>query len=323
MAFLLSAYLVLVLLLCAYGGGLLSGALLNQVDEKLFHASSRNSQSRWKRAVESMALTICDQQLAILIAGFVQAFCGDLDAYHWNFVIYLAWLSATVHLASLSFLRDRLNMDKLSCNVRLFLMLVTLVLLFVALVPTRTSLRDAVPIRCLWTLKTFDTTSRYSATGAAEPFAAANFIVTYLNLTIITAWKVGQLFDQGISRLGRLGRARLEHALESAANRALTLQSSRRRSQLRFRLIAHIYVPFVVYMEVLESFMATNIVLAVTLLWGTVQLVGPMIAAARSQDSVVKAELEMGFGQMLPLLLLLQPALAGLGVVMGKQESGS
>jgi hypothetical protein len=45
--------------------------------------------------------------LAILIGAYASMGC-DIVAYHWQYMVYLAWLASVTHLASLSFLRNHL-----------------------------------------------------------------------------------------------------------------------------------------------------------------------------------------------------------------------
>lgn len=65
-------------------------------------------------------------------------------------------------------------------------------------------------------------------------------------------------------------------------------------------------------MEVFEAFMTTMLLLAYALAWGTLKLM-----VNRQSEERLEEELEMGFGQNLPLLLLAQPALATLEILLG------
>lgn len=119
--------------------------------------------------VVEMVLVFSDQQLltglAILIASYIQALGGNLSVYHWNTVIYLAWLSSTVHLMSLSVLRNRLRTNKVLRFIRLCVMGSILGLLLATLVPTVTNgwpneisrcssfLGPGLPVRCLWDIR--------------------------------------------------------------------------------------------------------------------------------------------------------------------------
>lgn len=69
--------------------------------------------------------------LAILIGAYASMGC-DIVAYHWQYMIYLAWLASVTHLASLSFLRNHLANNLHKCVWRLSAMCVIQILLSVA-----------------------------------------------------------------------------------------------------------------------------------------------------------------------------------------------
>jgi hypothetical protein len=75
--------------------------------------------------------------LSILISGFAQLKCG-LSIYHWQVLVYLAWFSSLTHLSCLTFLRKYLNEHPGERNWRVFAMLILVILLVVALLPTGT-----------------------------------------------------------------------------------------------------------------------------------------------------------------------------------------
>ncbi|KAK8086131.1 hypothetical protein PG994_001105 [Apiospora phragmitis] len=148
-AFLVSAYLVLAMLLGAYWFAVLPKGLVRRVDRQLFFARCAEPDERWRRIFEEIVLMFSDQQLltglGVLIAGYVQVVNASLSAYHWgDSVVYLAWLSSTVHLMSLSVLRERLKRGRVSLTVRICAIMLVFVLLVVVLWPT------AVPVRCPW-----------------------------------------------------------------------------------------------------------------------------------------------------------------------------
>jgi hypothetical protein len=83
---------------------------------------------------------LSDQQIvtgiAILAAGFQGLRLGGIDSYHYQTVIYLAWMSSSVHLSALSVLAPVLKERPALRIWRLVGMLVLLVLLVIALIPT-------------------------------------------------------------------------------------------------------------------------------------------------------------------------------------------
>lgn len=326
-AFLIPAYLVLFLLLGSYCFGIIPRTLIKRTDRKIFSANSRRASSFWKDTAEEIILAFSDQQLitgfGILVAGFAQAFSKGLETYHWNFVINLSWLSSTVHLASLSFLRNRLNRHTPIFVLRLCLIVATFGLLLVAIVPTtKTAWTSgdfpAMPVHCMWSFTfnhTFEPTFQSDRTSEWNN-TNVDSILTYLTIITLFIWKLAQFFETSHGWLRLWARAKPECILESAAARSLQAKPSR-TSKLAYMLIIHTYIPFVVYMDMMDSFMATNLALTFTLIWGTLQLLHPLLRDGKNYDGLLD-ELQIGFGQMLPLLLSLQAITMMIGVLSGK-----
>ncbi|KAI1777780.1 hypothetical protein F4818DRAFT_325527 [Hypoxylon cercidicola] len=84
-------------------------------------------------------LVLADTQiitgLAILISGFISIRCR-LSSYHWQIIVYLAWLSSMTHLSTLTFLRNHLYNQPAEYFSRLLLMLTLIGLLCAAAIPT-------------------------------------------------------------------------------------------------------------------------------------------------------------------------------------------
>ncbi|KAK8079490.1 hypothetical protein PG997_007308 [Apiospora hydei] len=217
-AFMTTAYLVFALILWAYWYGVLPGYVLQRSDRKLFFARQKEPDHRGRRILEEIVLIFSDQQLltgvGILLTGYILAFNSDLSYYHWRFVVSLAWLSSTVHLMSLSVLRERLWRRPVSCTVRLFAIGLVFTLLLAALVPTpsrinplpyteregyvswgqdsrprlqqeqQDTIKSAIPMRCLWNVK-------HSDFGSGEDL---NALISSLIMTGAFAWKLCQFF---------------------------------------------------------------------------------------------------------------------------------
>jgi hypothetical protein len=73
--------------------------------------------------------------LSILISGYLQLPRG-LSCYHWQVIVYLAWFSSLTHLSCLTFLRSHLYNRPRQRAKRLIAMLIILVMLMFALIPT-------------------------------------------------------------------------------------------------------------------------------------------------------------------------------------------
>lgn len=151
LAFTVSAYLTFSLVLLSYLFGQVDASLLNTVDTNVFRirpkrprargeTSGRTSNLRLGIALRQAILALSDQQIvtgiAIMAAGFQGLRLGGIDSYHYQTVLYLAWMSSSVHLSALSILSPVLRIRPALKVWRLVGMLVLLVLLLVGLVPT-------------------------------------------------------------------------------------------------------------------------------------------------------------------------------------------
>jgi hypothetical protein len=149
LAFTISAYLTFALVLASYLFGQVDGSLLNVVDTQVFRVRSsrppqnlngRPTRLQFSRALRQAILALSDQQIvtgiAILGAGFQGLRLGGIDSYHFQTVIYLAWMSSSVHLSALSILAPILKERPALRIWRLTGMFVLLILLVVALIPT-------------------------------------------------------------------------------------------------------------------------------------------------------------------------------------------
>jgi len=149
LAFTVSAYLTFALVLVSYLFGQVDSSLLNTVDTQVFHVrpfralrsrNDRPTRLRVSQALRQAILALSDQQIvtgiAILGAGFQGLRLGGIDSYHYQTVIYLAWMSSSVHLSALSILAPILKERPALRIWRLVGMLVLLVLLIIALIPT-------------------------------------------------------------------------------------------------------------------------------------------------------------------------------------------
>jgi hypothetical protein len=149
LAFTVSAYFTFALVLASYLFGQVDGSLLNTVDTSVFRIrpfrppetrGGRPTRLRISLALRQAILALSDQQIvtgiAILAAGFQGLRLGGIDSYHYQTVIYLAWMSSSVHLSALSILAPILKERPALKIWRLVGMLVLLVLLVIALIPT-------------------------------------------------------------------------------------------------------------------------------------------------------------------------------------------
>lgn len=305
LAFILTSFSALIVTLVAYYGGFLSGNVLSRADRQAFFANSRNVSSEWRRVLESVALSLSDQQLvtglAILIAGY--AGFNDMDVYHWNIVVCLAWMSSAVHITSLSLLRDVFDSNARLRNLRIFGMLVLLVLLTVAFWPIRWDESITpywVPVRCIWSQWFSKEFWEYS-----PPDIDDEWKLTLSLLFAAYVWKLCQLFAPSRSLARKWLRAKPEAAIERLLRR-LAKKSNNVWPRRAYKALTIFYMVFAACSEFADSFMASACYFCVSLPWGTARLLYWRSAVS---EEVRAAETQMTFGQLVPLFLLALPLL--------------
>ena len=305
---------------------MLPPALIKRADRRCFYANTRRCSTGWSHALEKATIVFSDQQIitgiAIMTAGYANLDPGAgeqpaLSVYHWHILTYLAWMSSNVHLTTLSVLRGWLRQNKVLLWFRIGGMTVLLDLLISALVPT-VSLYWAwavqhhydnhglgIPARCFW---------RYAGRGGLNvdaSFSLALLIGSYI-------WKVGQLFDTSRYKLRKWFRSSAEWGLEMMAKSFLNKGTKMTfRDRASFRAIAVVYVPLMAVCEFVESFSASLCLLSTGLVWGSIQV---FYLRGLAPAPVKTAESTWGFGQLLPLLLLLQPIVAIMEHSYGKTK---
>ena len=296
--------------LAAYIGGFLPSHYLRRVDRRIFRANSRNQDSRWRDIIEKVMLSVSDQQLvtglAILVAGYYEMMNNNLSVYHWQIVVYLAWLSSAVHIASLTLLRDVFNNNPTLRNLRVAGMLLLLALLEVAMWPIRFTdywggRPVGMPVRCWWK----PTQMQSSGPLVVGP----NWVLTVVMLLLAYVWKLSQLFESSRGFVRRWLVAKPEAAIERLMR---TAALGHRSGRLRWLTV--IYIHFVTYAEVAESFAASIIYLCLALPYGITLIIGNRLSM---DDEVIADEQKLTFGQLVPLFLLVLPILQVLELSLG------
>lgn len=316
LAFLISAYMTFAAVLLAYVTGMVESELLGVVDRRLFRIKSRiHHHPRIQTSIRKFVLSLSDQQIvtgiAIMAAGLRGLAKGTISTYHYQIVLYLAWLSSSVHLSAISLLTPYLGKYKGLRTWRLVGMLALLIMLLVGLVPTisdnwgtvssaydpsRGSVQPTgwgVPAACFW--------GRTYGDGVNNdaPLGYAILVVSYV-------WKVGELFvsPQWLHHIVVRIPARIvmEKPLCAIARRYAKRGST--IYLLAFRFYLMLCLPLFTALETLVSFSAALWLSVLGLVFGTLQIVIP-----RNQNlaATAAAEESWGFGQLVPLILLIQP----------------
>jgi hypothetical protein len=313
LAFLLSAYITFAIVLISYLLGSIDSSLLRPVDRYVHRCGRRLTSPSWQKALQQCVLLLSDQQIvtgiAICIAGFI-GLHGRISVYHFQIVIMLAWMSSSVHLSALTMLGEYFRKRPAVLGWRIVGMLILLILLLVALVPTASNLWAiwwgpdsekygertswAIPARCFF-FKTWG-----GGVNADAPLAYLILITSYI-------WKIGALFKSSRNLFHRRVRGPYEYMLERILHAEAVKASSRhdKRNSLSWKyfIAMIVYIILLALFEFAASFAASLWLSYVGLVYGTIQIVLP-----RQQNAWWnKKENEWTFGQIVPLVLLIQP----------------
>ena len=141
--FVATGYLTFLLVLAYYILGFVDVQYLNSIDQSflrhVWRFTKAGSTTRQASILRKTVLMYSDQQLvtgiALLVSGFSQLRYG-LASYHWQILVYLVWFSSLTHLTTLTVLRQYFRNNSAFRSCRAVVMLVTVIMLGVALVPT-------------------------------------------------------------------------------------------------------------------------------------------------------------------------------------------
>lgn len=287
-----------------------------------------NRKARRVEGLKAFVLAQSDQQLvtgtAIIIAGFMKP-CST-DMYHFQFVAALAWFSASTHLASLQLLKDYLIKHTIVRNLRVVVMLMFLVLLLTAQTLGYAPVELTSLAVCSW-----------SQLANIGPEARVLIFEMILFWIVVYGSAIAHLYsltsDVAVYRIkpayNRLKRMlRIKPKKEPQALKPRNKKSQRKQPMLlaktlfdglcsvswlrkvarRTSILLH------ALQEIKESFLGDIIGLYFIYLLG---VLGIIIARWVSSVQVEGDENEMGFGQIVPLVLLGLPILAVVEVHSG------
>lgn len=270
-----------------------------------------------------------DQQivtgLSILAAGYAKR-C-TINVYHWQVVVYLAWMSSSTHLITLSVLRTYLREKRILRVVRVAGMLILFMMLCIAIIPTGSQTyyyimnggytnegsAFGVPSACFWRhkywngwrwdsgLSLFLLVSNYTARAAALFESSEAF------------------FNRNIRDrlLGKVGKA-LDGKVQQIRDRGVHQQKASWAQILSYRTYLATYAVTLASLELYSSFLAPLLWALLNLVWGSLQLLNPRTALAKQGQ--IAEENTFGFGQIIPLMLLALPLVAALDTFYGRSN---
>lgn len=137
-------------------------------------------------------------------------------------------------------------------------------------------------------------------------------MLSYFILVISYGWKVGSLFDYACSAYRRWVRYPVEWIFEcllacTARKVSLAYQQNsvnRLGWLIVYRLVVTLWVPYCAIFETLASFSMSLWISCLGLIFGTIQIAVPR---QQNQSTLESEEDVWGFGQLVPLILLIQP----------------
>ena len=273
---------------------------------------------------------VSDQQivtgLSILAAGYAKR-C-TINVYHWQVVVYLAWMSSGTHLITLSVLRTYLREQHVLRVVRIFGMLILFFMLCIAIVPTGSQTYYSiisgyllfetsacgVPSACFWRHKYWNgwrwdagfslllLVSNYTARAAALFESSEAFFTRNIRDRL----------------LGKFGKA-LDRKVQQIRDRGAHRQKASWAQLISYRTYLATYAVTLAFVELYSSFLAPLLWSLLNLVWGSLQLLNPRTALA-AQGQIAE-ENTFGFGQIIPLMLLALPFVAAFDAYYGKSNA--
>lgn len=288
---------------------------------------SNSSRCRWyDRADDILApsvLIVSDLQLlsglSLLISGFTQLPCG-LSAYHWQKLVYLVWFASITHLACLTLLCRYFTKHSFKRLWRLIAMGTLIVLLVVAMLPTsqfhfhRPDYRNQRPLPsdpaiCYYSQGPWKTKEGHDGAEISRQYMV-------LSAALLGGGMLIRFIRLHQTPTRYLGAVREFCSRKSRNALRITYKYSRGDELISRLKRAFWYNPLLAGFLVLRtlvdfwSSMAFEVWwLIVSFVWGIIRLWWVSQLPSGWNDSESQ---EWTFGQVLPLLLLLSPIIAGL-----------
>lgn len=274
-----------------------------------------------------------DQQIltgiSILTAGYAKR-C-TINIYHWQVVVYLAWMSSGTHLITLSVLREYLREKSILRLSRVAGMFILFVMLFIAIVPTGSQnyyaiisgtdyffgyndfLATGLPSACFWNQE-YWSGWRWNV-GVSYVFLISSYIA-----------RAAALFESSEAYFRRSIRDRLLGKLEEALDRnvkhILDRTAHGRKASWAQKLCYHTYLATyavtLASLELYSSFLTSMLWVLLSLVWGSLQLLIPRTELAG--QGLIAEENTFGFGQIVPLMLLALPLVAAFEAYYGQSN---
>lgn len=291
-----------------------------------------NSAARMRRqdGLERFLLTLSDQQLvtglAVLIAGYSKT-CS-MSIFYFNVVGSLAWFSSATHLATLGVLRKYLVAHSTVRDWRVFAMGLLLIMLLVAQLPEWTSQDNSVPVSCFFlnveiepdfsNVVTLLTTIGFLTVIYTERIARlyspdldwnVSDSLIELFVKLLTQKDYREPSHQKIARKSTgLSTASVSSAIRAERERVRYERFELGIKKSRGRFTSYLLAVIFIAVEYSYSFISQITLLIFNLAYGFAYTI--VYRSDTPGGGITGNQNEMGFGQLVPLFLLLLPGLA-------------
>lgn len=281
-------------------------------------------------ALERFLLALSDQQLvtglAVLIAGYMKM-CS-MPIYYFNIVASLAWFSSGTHLATIGALREYLISHPVLRNWRVIAMLAVLALLILAQPPAWTYRDGSNLIFCIFhgagiwisfpNLVTLITTMGFLVVQYSQRIARLYSLDLDWNISESLIEVFAKLLSRGnYQDPSRKTVAEMNAGKPKDSISALIRKEREDNRHARFksamlncegRLKAYAIATIFIANELSHGFASQVTVMIFDLTYGLANTI--ILRTGTPSEGIEGDQNEMGFGQLVPLFLLLLPTLA-------------
>ena len=318
----------------AYLGRWLPSQLLGRADRYLYKRYPRNDvhHSWWQGAASNVVLAYADQQIAtgiaILVAGFVKT--PDISVYHLHVVIYLAWMSSNTHLSAISLLQEDFRDSKRPrwralrivgmCAIGIMVLIVllpTTSTVWGQLVNARTGQAAGIPARCFWH-------RRYSGYLRGDSIWSFTILIAgligkgMLLFESTRSFFIEHIKDGCLDKLAQPLDWLVDRNRQVYPRPNVQVKAQNVTLNLVFKVMMALYVAAWLLFELLGSFVASLWMCLIGLAWGSTHI---LLHRSYISDTIREKENEWGFGQILPVALLVVPFLACMETFTGQIPS--
>ncbi|CAI6341058.1 unnamed protein product [Periconia digitata] len=280
-------------------------------------------------SAKELGILLADQILLTSLGIFGVAFwhfsVGELSLSLWNYVVYVGWVGATVHVVSRS-QQHYFSLKRRWSSIRPWIMLLSFGLLSVtavfALIGKYVHSRDGGSVDTDPINNNTCDDGRPGSTLLRGKFDAI-FIAGYMTSTSAFAFFIGHTSNYMVTYYRRRCRNPLEACWEHTMQNLSRRQPFSIAIRIRFKALMVIHAHLITIMDMMESSTATIMLLILS------RAIGPsaldLFAGARKSgtspvDTVGGGEQEP-FGQIVMCSLLLQPALAVVCFIVGIKQT--